>query len=73
MSKPVMKVNCPTCKRKFEYYSSEFRPFCSDKCKMADMGHWFNDSYTIDGRSNTVYIEDSELLKKLTEEPDENY
>jgi len=43
----VLKVKCPNCKEKFEYYSSEFRPFCSEKCKMIDLGHWFNESYTV--------------------------
>ncbi len=66
-------VNCPTCKKKFDYYTSEQRPFCGDKCKMIDMGQWLTESYTIEGKSNTVYIEDPDLLKKLMEESNENY
>ena len=42
-----MRVSCPQCKTEFEYYKSEFRPFCSEKCKMIDLGHWFDESYTV--------------------------
>lgn len=68
-----LEVKCPTCKKKFEYYSSEQRPFCTEKCKMVDMGQWLTESYTIEGKSNTVYIEDPDLLKKLMDETNENY
>lgn len=70
MNKEI-EVNCPHCKKKFGYYSSEFRPFCCEKCKMVDLGHWFDESYTVAGRDNSVYIEDPDLLKKLMEQ-DEN-
>ncbi len=74
MSEKILKVKCPSCQEEFKYYSSKFRPFCTERCKMIDMGHWFEESYTIQGKSNTVYIEDPELLQKLvSEETDENY
>ena len=40
---------------------------------MVDMGHWFDESYTIDGKNGTVYIEDSEPLHNLLSENDEDY
>jgi endogenous inhibitor of DNA gyrase (YacG/DUF329 family) len=43
----VLKINCPHCKEEFNYYNSESRPFCSERCKMIDMGHWLNESYTV--------------------------
>lgn len=43
----VLKVKCPICDTQFSYYSSEYRPFCSEKCKMVDLGHWLNQTYTI--------------------------
>ena len=55
-------VGCPTCKKKFVYKTSESRPFCSHRCKMIDLGHWFDESYSIEGRDNTVYIEDPNIL-----------
>ena len=67
-----MEVKCPTCKKKFNYYDSKFRPFCKEKCKMIDLGHWFDESYTVEGRTNSVYIEEPDRLNDLMEE-DENY
>jgi len=42
-------VKCPKCKKKFNYYSSDYRPFCCEKCKMVDLGTWLNEGYTISG------------------------
>lgn len=43
----ILTVKCPTCEKEFNYYSSEYRPFCSDKCRMVDLGHWFKESYKV--------------------------
>jgi uncharacterized protein len=40
-------IKCPTCEKEFNYYSSESRPFCTDRCKMIDLGHWFEESYSV--------------------------
>ncbi|MBC76291.1 MAG: DNA gyrase inhibitor YacG [Halobacteriovoraceae bacterium] len=66
--KNKIEVACPKCGKKFSYYSSEFRPFCTKKCKMIDLGHWFEESYNIKGRDNSVYIEDPDKLKDLLNE-----
>ena len=71
--KKNLKVNCPHCKKSFEYYDSEFRPFCSDKCKLIDIGSWLNESYAIAGRSHSVYIEDPEALENLLDDGNEDY
>jgi endogenous inhibitor of DNA gyrase (YacG/DUF329 family) len=42
-----MKVKCPHCKKEFEYKTSEYRPFCSEKCKLIDLGSWLDGSYAI--------------------------
>lgn len=43
----VLMVKCPRCKDKFNYYVSKFRPFCCEKCKMVDLGHWLTESYAV--------------------------
>lgn len=65
------KVGCPTCNIAFNYYKSEFRPFCCEKCKMIDLGHWFDESYAIQGKDGTVYIENEESFK--IDSDDENF
>ena len=70
--KKNINVNCPRCKKKFSYYTSESRPFCSDKCKMIDMGTWLTENYQIAGQTNSVYIEDAEKLETLLERYNED-
>lgn len=45
----ILKVDCPCCKEKFNYYISEARPFCSERCKAIDLGGWFSETYSIPG------------------------
>jgi hypothetical protein len=65
--KNKLDINCPHCKKEFNYYDSSFRPFCTERCKMIDLGHWFDESYTVAGRTNSVYIEDPDAIKEIME------
>jgi hypothetical protein len=41
-------VKCPTCRRDVEWVpSSQFRPFCSDRCRLIDLGAWFSEQHKI--------------------------
>lgn len=41
-------VNCPTCKKEVIWQaSSEFRPFCSKRCQLIDLGEWSEENHTI--------------------------
>lgn len=42
-----LEVTCPNCKKKFNYYSSDFRPFCCERCRLIDLGQWLTESYTV--------------------------
>jgi endogenous inhibitor of DNA gyrase (YacG/DUF329 family) len=36
-------VKCPTCRRPVEWSeASKYRPFCSDRCRLIDLGAWFD-------------------------------
>ena len=54
----VLEVKCPKCELKFNYYSSEYRPFCCEKCKMVDLGNWFNEQYTLKGETSQEALEE---------------
>lgn len=56
-------VKCPTCEKKFDYYSSEFRPFCSDKCKNVDLNMWFDEEYKVPSKEIPY-----ELYEKMDDE-----
>ncbi|MBI4006039.1 MAG: DNA gyrase inhibitor YacG [Gammaproteobacteria bacterium] len=35
------KLNCPHCGKPAEYNSSnKWRPFCSERCRLIDLGEW---------------------------------
>lgn len=43
-----MFVDCPTCKTPVEWIEENaHRPFCSDRCRLIDLGAWANEEYRI--------------------------
>lgn len=39
---------CPTCRKEFTSTGDEtFRPFCSERCKLIDLGRWAGGEYRI--------------------------
>ncbi len=47
-------VRCPTCHKLVPYSSSNpFRPFCSERCKLIDLGAWASDERSVPGDSVT--------------------
>ena len=42
-------VKCPTCKRTLEWSTSEYRPFCSERCRLIDLGGWLTEKNAIPG------------------------
>lgn len=57
-----LTVACPYCKKPVVYSTANpFRPFCSERCKMLDLGAWANEERTVAG--NDINIdEDADLL-----------
>ncbi|MCB1857060.1 MAG: DNA gyrase inhibitor YacG [Gammaproteobacteria bacterium] len=46
---------CPTCKRHFTWISdSPWRPFCSERCRIIDLGEWLDEGYRFRGPSNNT-------------------
>ena len=42
------KINCPTCGNQNTWYSENtFRPFCSYRCKLIDLGEWASEARKI--------------------------
>ncbi|MBU3847580.1 MAG: DNA gyrase inhibitor YacG [Candidatus Acinetobacter avistercoris] len=38
---------CPRCGNPSKWAENEFKPFCSERCKMIDLGAWASDQYTL--------------------------
>jgi uncharacterized protein len=47
----TLKVRCPVCGKRSEYNpQNAFRPFCSERCKLVDLGAWASNQYAIAGK-----------------------
>lgn len=48
--KRTMIIFCPICKNKTTWEENPWRPFCSERCKLTDLGKWVLEEYKIEGR-----------------------
>jgi len=55
-------LRCPTC-RTLVLHSNEHFPFCSDRCRLIDLGKWASGGYVI-----STAINDPEQLENIAEE-----
>ena len=57
-SKILMKKNCPSCSKTFNYIlGNAFNPFCSERCKLLDLGAWASEKFIIKGKENDTSSE----------------
>ncbi|MCF9046834.1 DNA gyrase inhibitor YacG [Acinetobacter nectaris] len=40
-------IPCPRCGEPAKWQDNVFRPFCSECCKMIDLGAWANETYRL--------------------------
>ena len=43
--------HCPTCNRQVEWQDNPYRPFCSERCKLLDLGKWVSEEYRVPGKT----------------------
>lgn len=45
-----MNVKCPTCNKQVEWSpESKWKPFCSERCRLIDLGQWAAEEHRIAG------------------------
>jgi hypothetical protein len=44
-----LRVKCPQCGKPTPYEGNAWRPFCSERCKLIDLGQWAEGGYSIPG------------------------
>ena len=60
-------VKCPHCGKETEFSGNEFRPFCSERCKLLDFGAWADEEYGIAAETSEMNDEDVDALEKALE------
>ena len=46
-----MQISCPTCGRTLEWSEAPLRPFCSERCRLIDLGGWLSERNVIPGEA----------------------
>jgi len=60
MRKKPTVVNCPTCGKPVAWLpENKWKPFCSERCKLIDLGEWATEKYRmpvqeVDGPDETL-------------------
>ena len=53
-------VKCPTCHIEVSWENSPYRPFCSERCRLIDLGAWAEERYRIPGREKEPKVKDQD-------------
>jgi uncharacterized protein len=58
----VLKVKCPRCSQEaiFDSKLNPFRPFCSERCQLIDLGNWASENYRVPVENSAPPQDDSE-------------
>jgi uncharacterized protein len=67
--KPKLNLKCPTCKQPVER-ASEDLPFCSERCRLIDLGKWASGQYVVS--SPVPDISDEAGMQTFPEQDDED-
>ena len=59
---------CPNCKKEAQWEDNPFRPFCSQRCKLIDLGNWASGRYAIAGDP----VNEDELPLEQTQAEDQD-
>jgi len=44
---PIPSFPCPKCGKPSTWTDNPFRPFCSERCKLIDLGAWASEDYRV--------------------------
>jgi len=51
----TIMVACPTCKKAVPWLAEQtFKPFCSERCKLIDLGDWASEAHKIPGQQSQI-------------------
>ncbi len=50
----IRKNRCPICKKETAWKDNPFRPFCSERCRLIDLGKWASEEYRIPEKKKDI-------------------
>lgn len=53
-------VKCPLCQHMTQWDENPWRPFCSERCQLIDLGKWAGGEYRIAGNRLTADLDEDE-------------
>jgi endogenous inhibitor of DNA gyrase (YacG/DUF329 family) len=67
-SRHMPVVKCPHCGKEKEFAGNEYRPFCSERCKLLDLGAWVDAEYSLPAETSALSEEDIREIEQAEEE-----
>jgi uncharacterized protein len=53
-------MRCPNCDKPVELRGNPFRPFCSERCKLLDLGNWVDGNYRVPAHDERPSADETE-------------
>lgn len=51
-----MKIKCPHCGKITKWEDNKNKPFCSERCKLIDLGSWADENFKIEDIINSSSV-----------------
>jgi endogenous inhibitor of DNA gyrase (YacG/DUF329 family) len=58
-----LSVHCPICKKPAQRDGNAAWPFCSERCRLLDLGKWLDEDYRVPGEADSDGAETEEPEK----------
>jgi len=56
------EIKCPRCGQKTFWQENTSRPFCSEDCRMIDLGRWASEEYSVVGAQAPQHDDESQYF-----------
>jgi uncharacterized protein len=69
-----MTYNCPICRKQTDSEKDADFPFCSERCRLLDLGAWASEKYVVSGAifdQEEIPESDRRALREAQRKPDE--
>jgi len=55
-------MKCPICKKTVAWEANPYRPFCSERCQLIDLGNWASEKYGLPFESDPASDEEESQI-----------